>query len=218
MNDDAVNARNPTDIRRTPEQIDESFRQNYWAYAIRYGLQYYVAGRFATANRFTPVCANLLHHAVELLLKACLSRVDSRQTIERYGHRSAYGHNILLLWEEFKKRQTAPIPVEFGPIVAALHDFEDIRYPEELIRNGARIIINPIVDEPIHASGQGPEPSFNLSLPPIDRLMGFLFEASNANPEAFLHEIADEQGMGGTYYQMIKGSLFGYAPADKPNE
>lgn len=212
MNDDAVNARNPTGIRLTQEQRDESFRQSYWAYAIRYGLQYYVAGRFATANRFTPVCANLLHHAVELLLKACLSRVDPRETIERYG-RSAYGHNILLLWEEFKKRQTATIPVEFDAIVAALHDFEDIRYPEKLIRNGATIIINPIVDEPIRANGRGPEPSYDLTLPPIDRLMGFLFKASNANPEAFLHEITDEQGMGGTYYQMIKGTLFGYAQA-----
>ena len=86
MHDDSVNTRNPTGIRLTQEQMDESFRQSYWAFAIRYGLQYYVAGRFATANRFTPVCANLLHHAVELLLKACLSSDDSLQTIEKYGH------------------------------------------------------------------------------------------------------------------------------------
>ncbi len=60
MNEDAVNARNPTSIKLTQEQMDKSFRESYWAFAIRYGLQYYVAGRFATANRFTPVCANLL--------------------------------------------------------------------------------------------------------------------------------------------------------------
>ena len=119
MNDDSVNPRNPTGIKLTQEQMDESFRERYWAFAIRYGLQYYVAGRFATANRFTPICAN---------------------------------------------------------------------------------------------NGQGPEPSYNLSLPPIDRLVGLLFKASNANPKAFLHEITDEQGMGSTYYQMIKASLFGRAP------
>ena len=53
MNSDSLNTRDPTGIRFTQEQMDESFRQSYWALAIRYGLQYYVAGRFATAHRFT---------------------------------------------------------------------------------------------------------------------------------------------------------------------
>ncbi len=212
MSDDSVSARNPTGIKLTQEQVDESFRQSYWSSAISYGLQYYVAGRFATANRFTPVCANLLHHAVELLLKACLSYDDSRETIEKYGHRKkGYVHNILLLWVAFKEKQTAPVPVEFDAIVAALHDFEEIRYPEKLILNGAMIRINPFVDEPICGNNDGPEPSYSLSLPSIDRLMGFLFKASHANPAAFLHEIADEQGLGSTYYEKIKTTLFGRA-------
>ena len=214
MNDDSVNARNPTGIRLTQEQMDKSFRESYWDLAIRYGLQYYVAGRFATANRFTPVCANLLHHAVELLLKACLSYDDSLETIEKYGDsKEGYRHNIRRLWDAFKERQPAPVPVEFDAIIAALHDFEEIRYPEKLIRTGAIIRINVFVEEPIHANGQEPERSYNLTLPPIDRLVGLLFKASNANPEAFLHEITDEQGTGGRYYQMIKATLFGSAPA-----
>ena len=212
MSDDSVNARNPTGIKFTQEQQDEFFRQSYWSSAIGYGLQYYVAGRFATANRFTPVCANLLHHAVELLLKACLSYDDSRETIEKYGHRrNGYVHNIRLLWDAFKKKQTALIPVEFDAIVAALHAFEDIRYPEGMIKNGATIRINPFVDEPICCNNDGPEPSYSLSLPSIDRLMGLLFEASHANPETFLHEILDEQGLGSTYYEKIKTTLFGGA-------
>jgi len=213
MIDDAVTARNPTGEKLTQEQMDKSFRESYWAFAIRYGLQYYVVGRFATANRFTPVCANLLHHAVELLLKACLSYTDSRGKIEKYGQRrGGYGHDIRSLWDEFKKRQTAPVPVEFDAIVAALHDFEDIRYPEELILKGAAIMINPFVEEPIRANGQGPERSYNLSLPPIDRLMGLLFDASHGNPEVFLHEITDERGIGDMYYQKLKETLFGRAP------
>lgn len=213
MNDDSVNPRNPTGIKLTKEQMDELFRQSYWELAIRYGLQYYVAGRFATANRFTPICANLLHHAVELLLKACLSYDDSITTIEKYGRKNVYGHDILLLWYAFKKRRPNPVPAEFDTIVAALHAFEDIRYPEELIRSGALITISPLTEEPTQANGQGPESSYNLSLPPIDRLVGLLFKASNANPQTFLHEITDEQGMGSTYYQMIKTTLLGGAPA-----
>jgi hypothetical protein len=213
MDDDPVNTRDPTGLRLTQEQLDESFRQRYWQLAIRYGLQYYVAGRFATANRFTPVCANLLHHAVELLLKGCLSYDDSRPTIEKYGHKDVYGHNILLLWGAFKTRQPAPVPVEFDAIVAALHAFEELRYPEQLIRDGAIIRINPLVEEPIPADRQERERSYNLALPAIDRLMGLLFNASNANPEAFLPEITDEQGTGSTYNEMIKATLFGRAPA-----
>jgi hypothetical protein len=211
MNDDAVSARNPTGIKLTQEQMDESFRGRYWRHAIGYGLQYYVAGRFATANRFTPVCANLLHHAVELLLKACLSYNDSREVIEKYGHKRGYGHDIRLLWAEFKKRQPAPVPVEFDAIVEALHDFEDIRYPEELIRNGAIITINPFVEEPVRANDQ-PERSYNLALPPIDRLMGLLFKASHGNPDVFLREIMDERGMGEIYYQKLKATLLGRTP------
>ncbi len=213
MNDDSVNTRNPTGIRLTKEQMEGSFRESYWESAIRYGLQYYVAGRFATANRFTPVCANLLHHAVELLLKACLSYDDSYETINKYHFKKVYGHDILLLWGAFKKRQPTPVPTEFDAIVAALHDFEEIRYPEELIRNGAIIRINLFVEEPTRVNGQAPERSFSLTLPPIDRLVGLLFKASNANPEAFLYEITDEQGTGSTYYQMIKTTLFGRSPA-----
>ena len=38
MNDETVNARNPTGIRLTQEQMDKSFRESYWQFAIRYGL------------------------------------------------------------------------------------------------------------------------------------------------------------------------------------
>jgi hypothetical protein len=84
---DAVNDRNPTGIKLTKEQKEKSFKESYWRYAIQHGLQYYVAGRFATSNGFIPVSANLLHHGVELLLKACLARDDSLETILAYGYK-----------------------------------------------------------------------------------------------------------------------------------
>lgn len=206
---DSVNVRNPTGIKFTQEQIDESFRERYWMFATRYGLQYYVSGRFATANRFTPVCANLLHHAVELLLKACLSYDDPLDMILKYGDwKKGYGHNILLLWTAFKERRPAAVPAEFDAIIEALHEFEDIRYPENLIRNGARISIGLfVVEEPIQSNDQMLEPSYVLMLPQIDRLVGLLFEASHANPEVFLREITDEQGL--KYYEIVKTTLFG---------
>jgi hypothetical protein len=211
MNDDVVNRRNPLGIKLTKEQMDESFRKSYWAYAVRYGLQYYVAGRFAATHRLTPVLANLLHHAVELLLKACLSNDDAIETIKKYRQR--YSHDILKLWDAFRSRKLDPGLVEFDEIIAALNDFEEIRYPERLIENGANMGIDLFVEEPKRINGQEPGRSYYLSLPPIDRLMGLLFEASNANPEVFLREIEDVNGVGSNYYQKLKATSFGRAPA-----
>lgn len=135
-----VDARNPTGITITQEQKNTWMREGYWDHAIRYGLEYYVAGRFAAAHRFTPVSANILHHAVELLLKACLAHDDPLEKILEYWHpKKGYGHDIVRLWQEFKARQTVPVPAEADTIISSLHAFEDIRYPETLIRDGAML-------------------------------------------------------------------------------
>ena len=208
-----VDARNPTGIVLTQEQRDRSMRESYWIEAVRYGLQYYVVGRFATAHHFTPVSANILHHAVEMLLKACLAKDDPLDTILAYGNlKKGYGHDIDRLWQEFKARQTQPVSVEFDAVVAGLHAFEDIRYPEKLIRDGARITIDVFDVEalPLHNIGVVPEKSYSLKLPQIDRLMGWLFEASGANPPAFLPPfVNDEHAL--KYYDMVRPTLFGRA-------
>ena len=204
--------KDPPGMRRlTQQELDESERQSYWCHAIECGLDYYVAGRFATAHRFIPVSANILHHAVELLLKACLAKDDPLEKIREYGHvKRGYGHDIVRLWQEFKTRQLAPVAAEFDAIIEGLNAFEDIRYPETLIREGATISIGVFeVDDPIRSNGQIPEKLYVLMLPQIDRLMGLLFAASGANPPAFLPRIT-ERGM--MYYNMVRPTLFGSRP------
>jgi hypothetical protein len=39
---------NPTGIVLTQQQVDESFRESYWAHAIRAGAFYYIAGRYSS--------------------------------------------------------------------------------------------------------------------------------------------------------------------------
>jgi hypothetical protein len=208
-----VGDRNPMGFVPTQAQMDESERSGYWLHAIEYGLDYYVSGRFATAHRFTPVSANLLHHAVELLLKACLAHEDPVDRIREYGrypNRGGYGHDIKLLWHDFKARQQTPPAAEFDAIIEGLHAFEDIRYPETLIRQGATISLGifEVDDPPITRNGQVPENLYVLMLPRIDRLMGYLFKASGANPPAFLPRIEnDEQAL--AYYGIVRPTLFG---------
>lgn len=215
-----VDDRNPTGFVPTQAQRDELERQGYWNHAIEYGLDYYVAGRFATAHHFSPVSANILHHAVELLLKACLAHDDSVERIREYGrypNQRGYGHDLRLLWRDFKARQPAPVPAEFDAVIEGLHDFEDIRYPERLIRDGATISIGLFETNgpPILRNGQLPENLYVLQLPQIDRLMGLLFAASQGNAAAFLPRIEnDKQAL--AYYDMVRPTLFGRRPQDAP--
>lgn len=209
----AVDDRNPTGFVPTQAQLDESERQGYWIHAIEYGLGYYVTGRFATAHHFNPVCANVLHHAVEMLLKACLAHDDPLDRIRAYAgypNRGGYGHDLRLLWRDFKARQPAPVPTEFDAVIDSLQAFEEIRYPEKLIRDGAYISIGIFEcnGPPILRNGQIPEKLYVLMLPQIDRLVGLLFAASGANPPAFLPKIEnDKQAM--VYYDMVRPTLFG---------
>jgi hypothetical protein len=206
----AVDARNPTGVTFTQEQKDRSMREGYWDHAIRYGLDYYVVGRFAAAHGFTPVSANILHHAVELLLKARLAHDDPLDRILEYWHpKKGYGHDIVHLWQDFKARQPVAVPAEFNTIIEGLHAFEDIRYPERLIRDGAIILIDIFdVETPTVGKGHVPEKTYILKLPQIDSLMGLLFAASAANPPAFLPRITnDKQAL--TYYDMVRPTVFG---------
>lgn len=206
----AVDPRNPTGITFTQDQMDESERQGYWHHAIEYALDYYIAGRFAVSHYFNPVSANILHHAIELMLKACLAHDDSIDKIRKYGSKSSYGHDLVALWREFKFRQTVPPAMEFDSIIEGLHAFEDIRYPETLIKKGALISIGIFETDgpPIrNVSGETTEKLYVLQLPQIDRLMGLLFGASGANPPAFLPRITDD-ARGMTYYNMVRQTLF----------
>jgi hypothetical protein len=208
--DATVDARNPTGITLTQAQKDRLMREGYWDHAIRYGLEFYVAGRFAIAHGFTPVGANILHDGVELLLKACLAHDDPLDRILDYWHpKRGYGHDIVRLWQDFKARRDSPVPAEFDAVVEALHAFRDIAYPEKLIRDGAMILID-IFDVPeLPSNGnQGREPMYRLKLPQIDRLMGVLFDASGANPPAFLPRVTDDK-RALFYYDKLRSTLFG---------
>ncbi len=174
-------------ITWTPEQADARFANDYALQAFEYGLQYYGAGRFAAASGFIPITASLLHHAVELLLRGCLAQSDCVHEIRRY--RRTYSHGLSDLWAEFRSRQRDAALDEFNELVEGLHEFEDIRYPENLIANGAVIelgfaeaIAPRLPDTPVR-----PEPRFLLLVPRVDKLVRRLFEIAGYNPQFFDH-------------------------------
>lgn len=94
-----------------------------------FGFRYYVAGRLAAAERFHPVAANLLHHAIAMFL---LSGICTHTTEEE---RTKLGNDLNGIWNVFKDRISASNDLSrFDKTVRALQEFEVIGRPETMGR------------------------------------------------------------------------------------
>jgi hypothetical protein len=166
---------------QTAAQREQSFKETYWYSAIHSGLEYYVTGRYGVHAQVW-VSANLLHHAVELLIKANLARDDSADQIRQYGRKAVYSHSLAAAWQEFKKRSGDKALDAFDKVVAELDKWESIRYPDQLVSSGGVMTIE-LVESPAPPAGApaSPAPPYRLALPEIDRLVKFLVERSNIN-------------------------------------
>ena len=119
--------------KKSQAEQDESSAASYWLYAVEFGTHYYIVGRYSMFSGFSVISGNLMHHAVELLLKACLARQDPEPNVSRkpdtwaqiqkYGSRKRYGHDLERLWSEFKTRNP--------DVTLAEHD-EVISRPEQV--------------------------------------------------------------------------------------
>jgi hypothetical protein len=143
--------------------------------------QYYVAGRFAALAHLNPVIGNLLHHAIEMYLKGCLSKNLSLSELKKLGH------NLPCAWTKFKTQTTDPALNYFDRIVKRLHDFEELRYPDSILTKGMASTIN-IRSASLPAGNGGPdrtEPIYELCLEEIDELVTKLFAVASVNPSFF---------------------------------
>src|SRR5438552_4056921 len=68
------------------------------------GLEYYISGRYAIFSGLTYVSGNLLHHAIEMLLKGNLLSYFSLDEL-----RSQFRHDIKKLWREFKTHSSVSL-------------------------------------------------------------------------------------------------------------
>ena len=93
-------------------------------------FEYYVAGRFAALTQLR-IAANLLHHAIELLLKhGLLQQVpEARLPGEIKKLRQLpYMHNLDELWPEYKRSASNLHLARFDSTVTELNQWEDLRY------------------------------------------------------------------------------------------
>jgi hypothetical protein len=164
--------------KRDPRVNDPSFQSTFRQLAAEYGIQYYLAARYAVVAQLVPVCGSLAHHAVEMLLKASLAKDDSGNKITAY--RDTYGHKLDRLWKEFRTRnRQLTLDPAFDGLVEELDRFEEIRYPDPLVLNGGYLNIGLFEPDPPTSSGLSPpNHRFNLYLPPLARLVSELMETT----------------------------------------
>jgi hypothetical protein len=148
---------------------------------IKNGIDYYAAARFAARAQLMPVCGNIYHHAVEMLLKGNLAQTQSLEQLKRISHR------LPQLWDAYKATLPTVDLARFDQVVSLLDAFEEIRYPNKIIKHGAQIALTWDAP-PGGMAGKtlgDPTPAYNLVVKEIDRLVAAIIRNGPMNP-AFL--------------------------------
>jgi hypothetical protein len=86
--------------------------------------QYYTVARFAMHAGCMPVCGNLFHHAVEMILKGGLARKRKLSDLKDMRHK------LEVLWLAYKVDFPDPTLKRHDKTISGLDKFEDIRYPD----------------------------------------------------------------------------------------
>lgn len=151
------------------------------SHLVRLSLQYYVAGRFAALNRLHGVAPAVLHHALEFILKAALARTHTLAQLKR-----EHSHDLESLWQAaVQEISTLRTPLR-DRTITDLNKFEDLRYPDKLITQGASVTIGIRSGQDPVVSGPGPNYRFNLE--DVDELWAAVFQKV-ANTAAFLQDL-----------------------------
>lgn len=158
-----------------------SFEERAWANFVRLAVQYYAAGRFSAMGRQMPVAGHLLHHAIEMLLKASLIRCMPSTRLRKLGH------DLSKLWSEALSRWPALSKADYELVVKDLNRFETIRYPDHAIVQDAVMLLIPSngwdTRDPIQTTDRTLQ--YVLRLGGVDRVFHALFQIADANPKAF---------------------------------
>lgn len=152
------------------------------------GTQYYLAARFLAFPPQAPVVGNLFHHAIEMYLKGHLSVKLPESYLK-----GTLRHKLENIWREFKNDAPHPALARFDKTIAALHRFESIRYPEEIVKKGMLVKISFEKPPPEVRSGvRRKEPKYEAIISDIDELVAVIFEKSSVSPSYYAMSLSDE--------------------------
>jgi hypothetical protein len=157
----------------------------------RLSTQYYVLGRAAALHHQMPVLGNLLHHAVEMALKAALA-----YQIDLKAMKKKLSHCLPKIWEQFLALNPHLDATEHTRAIERLHTFEELRYPDSMVANGGMIqfaLFRHEVDA-LRSIGKYCKsgPTYLLVLEDIDALIAFIFKSAELSLEEHLDSRAPE--------------------------
>jgi hypothetical protein len=153
---------------------------------LELGFQYYVAARSAAMSRLLPVCGNLFHHSLEMLLKAGLSRHLSLRDLQ-----NRFGHRLTDIWAAFKTQFASAGELDqFDGTIAKVHEFEDIRYPDKVLKLGAQMLVDWGATSSVALAFGAAPPLYQLNVHDLDRLVAKILEACSRNPLFFTSYLA----------------------------
>lgn len=169
------------------------------------GVQYYAAGRCGVASWWNPVAANLMHHAVEMFLKGGLCPHITE------ADRRNLGHNLSRIWEAFKAQYDPAGKLKhFDAFIAGLHKYEEVRYPENALRDGMGSYFQfGKQTTPISSSGAAASvPEYQLFVGEADAMVKAICEASSINAKVFVDKYQQEPGKTYLRHQNSETDLF----------
>ncbi len=166
-----------TRCRMTAGNEDDKFRE--WFFSL--ATQYYVAGRLAAIDGIVPVYGNLFHHAVEMYLKGALVGTLSVKQMRN----PPYKHDLNALWDSFKAKEADPALHAFTPTIAALHEFDSIRYPEQIVAKGMMVNIVWAREDVAQVIGKATmPPKYEFVINDVDGLVIEILCRASRNPKA----------------------------------
>jgi hypothetical protein len=150
------------------------------------GTQYYVAARLAAQPGLAPAYGDLLHHAVEMYLKAALVSTLQVEQMKR----PPYSHDLTALWDAFKKKEHDPALTRFDATIQALHDFESIRYPDKIVDQGLMVSVAWVPHHAITVDGSAKmPPKYEVIVGDVDNLVIEVLDRARINPKALVMRV-----------------------------
>lgn len=147
------------------------------------GMQYYIAARLsAVLTGLMPVCGNLYHHAVEMFLKSGISRKHSMRDL---ANPNKFGHCLPKLWKAFRIDFVSPALQQFDTVITTLQKWDDIRYPDKVLAEGALMSIewaDALPPPPSPHQFLPSPPAYNVNGAAIDNFVKTIFEVLQRLP------------------------------------
>jgi hypothetical protein len=158
-------------------------------------------------HRQAPIYGNLLHHTAEMYLKAALvGALTPKQMKDKYGH------DLEKLWARFKAKVADVALDRFDATIHALHEFEDLRYPDN-IKYGS--ILMAITWSPSDAvvtyAGTRPGHQYEVFISEVDALVIEVLDRMSLNPKLVL---GGRSGREALQYQNPHAARCGLDPSE----